>query len=568
MPSLGHTVGGSPTTTEGLLWQTLTANTQQLELMMARGGQLAGAICLVLALFMAFGAHARMGPVMVGVSLFVVFGYSLVHSLLSRGAGREVLAWLMPTLEAIFPSVVMALMALTQGPAYALGSWVPPQLFAFFLVASLLRLRTDVPIAMGAAASVSYALAYAFVIMPLVDDDLLLHKPSVQVVRVMALFLMGGVVSLGVETLRRNIGEAGRTMRSQELFGKYRLDADIASGGMGRVVEALYCPEGGFQRRVAIKLIHPHLASDPAFVERFRFEAELSSRLHHPGIVAALDFGRSDDTWFFVMEFVDGVTLSALLRENRQAGLLMEPSLVVAMGLQICDALDHAHAHAHDEHGQLLRVLHRDLSPSNILIDQSGQLKISDFGVARALGSDDSLHTKNLVGKPSYVAPEALKNEPIDERSDLWSLGVMLWEALTNDRLFKRSNEGATLLAVLEDPLPRLEEVRPSLGPEWQDFFDQLLHKDPAHRLASAAAMRDALLQLQRTTGTATAEDIAAMLDEGEELLLDDDSSEILAHPDDEPVVPRAIRELAPPMAEPPPPDDIPADPEPPAEAG
>ena len=119
-----------------------------------------------------------------------------------------------------------------------------------------------------------------------------------------------------------------------------------------------------------------------------------------------------------------------------------------------------------------------------------------------------------------------------------------------------------------EDPLPRLEEVRPSLGPEWQDFFDQLLHKDPAHRLASAAAMRDALLQLQRTTGTATAEDIAAMLDEGEELLLDDDSSEILAHPDDEPVVPRAIRELAPPMAEPPPPDDIPADPEPPAEAG
>jgi len=518
----------TPATTEGLLWQTLTANTLDLELMMARAGQAAGVVCILLALFMAFGAGARMGPALVGVSLFVTFGYTLVHSLLSRGAGRERLAWLMPTMEAVFPSLIMGLMAVTQGPAYALGSWVPPQLFAFFLVASILRLRTDVPLAMGAAASLSYAAVYFVVILPVVDDDLLLHKPSVQLVRVLALFLMSGVVSLGVRALRTNIGAAGRTMRSQELFGKYRIGEPIASGGMGRVVEALYCPEGGFQRRVAIKLIHPHLASDPAFVDRFRVEAELSSRLHHPGIVAALDFGRSDETWFFVMEFVDGIPLSKLLKDNRLAGLWLEPRLVVTMGLQLCDALDHAHAQARDQHGGLLRVLHRDLSPSNILVDRSGQLKISDFGVARALGSDDSLHTKNLVGKPSYVAPEALKNEPVDERSDLWSLAVVLWEALTNDRLFKRTNEAATLLAVLEDPLPRLDEVRPALGPDWQQFFDTALQREPTARFPSAAAMRDALTGLQRITGTATLEDVAATIDEGELLELDDDTAEAL----------------------------------------
>ena len=513
-----------PATTEGLLWAALTANTLQLELFMARAGQAAAAVCLVLALFMAFGARARMGPAMVGVSLFIVFWYSLVHSLLSRGVGREQFAWLLPITEALFPSIIMTIMAFTQGPAYALGSWVPPQLFAFFIVANILRLRTDVPIAMGVVGALSYAVVTFAVILPIVDDDLLLHKPSVQVVRTLALFLQGGVVSLGVRALRTNIGAAGRTMRSQELFGKYRLGRDIASGGMGRVVRALYCPEGGFQREVAVQLIHPHLASDPAFVDRFRAEAELSSRLHHPGIVAALDFGRSDDTWFFVMEFVDGVPMSQVLKENRQAGLLIEPRLVVAMGLQLCDALDHAHCHATDGHGQLLRVLHRDLSPSNILIDHSGQLKISDFGVARALGSDDSLHTKNLVGKPSYVAPESLKNEPIDERSDLWSLGVVLWEALTNDRLFKRTNEAATLLAVLEDPLPALDDVRPSLAPAWQEFFARALAKEPTHRFASAAAMREALLELQRATGTATLEDLAAMIDEGEELQLDDDT--------------------------------------------
>jgi serine/threonine-protein kinase len=290
---------------------------------------------------------------------------------------------------------------------------------------------------------------------------------------------------------------------------------------MGKVVEALYCPEGGFRRRVAVKVIHPHLAGDRRFVDRFRHEAELCSRLHHPGIVAALDFGRSGDTWFFVMEFVDGLPLSELLSEHRQARLPLEPRVVVAMGVQLADALDHAHTHAYDADGRSLRVLHRDLSPSNVLVDHSGQLKISDFGVARALRAGDSLHTKNLVGKPSYVAPEALKNEPIDERADLWSLAVILWEALCNQRLFKRSNEAATMLAVLEDPPPVLDEARPGLGAAWQLFFDTALHRDPQRRYPSAAAFREALCELQRVTGTASMEDIAALVVEGGELPLD-----------------------------------------------
>jgi len=506
---------------EGRLWNELSHSTSDLELMLVRAGQAAGAMCLMLSVFMTYGAGAKMGPTMALISVGVLAFYTAAHAMLVRGIATRQLQILLPSVETLLPSAILAAMAVAQGPAYALGSWVPPQLFAFFLLGSILRLRVDLPIIMGVVASLSYALVCGLLILPMVDDDQLLHKPSVQVVRVTALLALGVVVSLGVRTLKRSIGVAGRSVRSKDLFGKYRLGKHIASGGMGKVVEALYCPEGGFRRRVAVKVIHPHLASDRRFVDRFRQEAELCSRLHHPGIVAALDFGRAGDTWFFVMEFVDGVPLSQLLTEHRQARLPLDPSVVIAMGLQLADALDHAHARSYDAEGHLLRVLHRDLSPSNVLVDRSGQLKISDFGVARALRAGDSLHTMNLVGKPSYVAPEALRNLPIDERSDLWSLAVLLWEALCNQRLFKRANEAATLLAVLEDPPPILDDARPGLGAAWQLFFDIALHRDPERRYPSAAAFRDALLELQRVSGQAGMEEIATLVNTDGELPLD-----------------------------------------------
>lgn len=499
----------------------LQTHTDDLQLFLARAGQLCALMCIGLSAYMTLVAGAAMGPPLMGLSAGLLLVYTSAQQLLAQGQFRRELGVLLPAIETLLPSGVLLAMAFTQGPAYALGSWAPPQLFALFLLGSILRLRTDVPLVMGAVASVSFLAVTHLWVLPLVADDQLLHQPKVQYVRTFTLLALGAVVSFGVHALRRTIGEAGRTVRSHELFGKYRLGPSIASGGMGQVVEALYCPEGGFERRVAIKLIHPHLASDGRFVQRFREEAALSSRLHHPGIVAALDFGRSDDTWFFVMEFVDGIPLSQLLKEHRQARLPLDPAVVVTMGLQLADALHHAHACITDTDGQLLRVLHRDLSPSNILVDRGGQLKISDFGVARALRAGDSLHTKNLVGKPSYVAPEALRNEPVDERGDLWSLAVVLWEAVANQRLFKRSNEAATLLAVIEESPPPLAEVRPSLPHAWQLFFDRALASDPDRRFPSAEALRDALLDLQKVSGKASPDEVAQLIAVDQELSIE-----------------------------------------------
>ncbi len=507
------------------LWTALADRTQVLERLLVRLGQIAGGICIFIAAMVTFAQQAPVGPPLLGLSVAWTLLYSAMLHWWDEPVVAQLRRYALPAFETLLPAVVLVVMHDRQGASYALGSWVPPQLAAVFLFASILRMRTDVPLLMGIVSAASYGAAYAIFLYPEVDPTVLLHSPSMQAVRTMSLALMGGAASLGVRALRTNILKADKAVREQEIFGKYRLEEDIASGGMGRVVLATYAPEGGFERKVAIKLVHPHLARDPAFVERFRTEARLSSRLHHPGIVAALDFGKANDTWFFAMEYVEGRPLADILKDHRLGHTHIAPRLVCAMGLQLADALDHAHAHAADAHGNLLRVLHRDITPSNILLGRSGQFKISDFGVARAIGDGGSLHTDHLVGKPSYVCPEALRNEPVDERSDLWSLAVVLFEAITNKRLFKREAESATLLAVLEDPVPNLDEVRPGLGSAWQLFFDRALARDPAHRFRRASDMAKALRELQAVEGRATPAELADLLDYGEEELPLDDTT-------------------------------------------
>jgi serine/threonine-protein kinase len=516
---------------EGLsrpLWTALSDRANALERLLVRLGQVAGVLCIVIASIVTFAQQAPMGPPLLLLCVLWTLLYTATLTWWDVPAASGVRRYLLPAFETLLPAFVLVVMHERQGTAYALGSWVPPQLAAVFIFGSILRLRTDVPLVMGVVAGASYGLAYGLFLYPELDSTELLHSPSMQAVRSLSLALTGVAASLGVRALRSTILSADRDVRSRELFGKYRLEDDIASGGMGRVVLATYAPEGGFERKVAIKLVHPHLAKDPMFVERFRTEAELSSRLHHPGIVAALDFGKANDTWFFAMEYVDGRPLADILKDHRMGRRLIEPRLVLAMGLQLADALDHAHAHAAGPDGRLLRVLHRDLTPSNILLDRSGQFKISDFGVARAIGGGDSLHTDHLVGKPSYVCPEALRNFPIDERADLWSLGVVLYEAMANKRLFKRQAESATLLAVLEDPVPPLDEVRPGLGAAWQLFFDQALARDPEHRFRTASDLARALRELQAVEGRATPEEVAELLTFGEEELpLDDTTADV-----------------------------------------
>ena len=264
--------------------------------------------------------------------------------------------------------------------------------------------------------------------------------------------------------------------------------------------------------QVELVLADAHLARDLQFLKRFRAEARLSARLAHPNIVGALDFGRMDDNWFFAMEFVDGPTLKDVAEHHRWLGEPVKAALVAHIGREILSGLEFAHAVARDHKGRLLRVVHRDLSPSNLLIDRSGQVKISDFGVARALRRKHDLHTHHIVGKPAYMAPEQLKNGAIDARFDLFSVGVVLWELVCNRRLFLRDSEAATMMAVLACEIPRPSQLRPELGTTWDAFFVKALAEAREDRFASAAAMSDAIAVLQDQVGVPKTHEIAVLI--------------------------------------------------------
>lgn len=507
------------------LWGALASGVGDLERMLARAGQGIAIVATVVALHVTIFVSFDTGKWLLCVTSAALAWYSLAHELLRRRFDPIPVRFGTALVEVAVPVVALVVLWRREGAQYALGSWVPPQLWTVFLAASILRLDPRVPAAMGAASAASYAAAWFVLLRPgVTDTTVLLYRDDMQLVRVGSLFLVGVAGSGAVLGLRRVIDHASAQLRSEELFGKYRLGRDIASGGMGKVSEATYCPEGGFERRVAVKLIHPHLANDPEFVEKFREEASIGARLLHPNIVSTLDFGRVGNTYFLAMEFVDGRPLSELLRDSRASGVPLSPAVVAWVAAQVAAALDHAHVEATDDAGRPLRVVHRDLSPANVLVDRAGRVKLTDFGVARALGDTTRVHTTQLVGKPGYVAPEALNGGGVDPRSDLWSLGVMVWEMLANQRLFSRDSEAGALFAVMEAAIPPLSIVRHGLAPEWQEVVGALLVRDRDRRLATAAAAQRAFERLAAAEGGTGAAELGRLVapeDEADELPLD-----------------------------------------------
>jgi serine/threonine-protein kinase len=520
----------STLTRPGSLWEALQARVLDMEIGLARAGQAVGAVGTLLALVVAVAVEGSVGWPLLPLCVLAIVWFTLAHRGLKQG--RRVGFWrsATPVFEIVFPGVAFAALIVGQGPAYALGSWVPPQLFALFMGASLLRMRPLLPAALGALAALEYGAVYAWGAMQLAGDGQALHQPDMQAVRMASLALMGLVGSAAVSGMRRAVDRAAADVREKDLFGKYKLGRTVAAGGMGKVLEARYCPEGGFERVVAVKLIHPHLALDARFIERFRSEAELSARLVHPNIVASLDFGRVGETYFLSMEFVDGPTLREVFDHHQKTGAPLDVACAVQIGREIAAALHHAHAVVRDGDARLLRIVHRDLSPGNVMISRSGQVKVLDFGVARALRDTAHVHTRTLEGKPGYLAPETLREDRSDERSDLWALAVLLGELLANDRLFHRSNDSATMLAVVEAPIPSIAERRPDLHGPWEAFFERALSRDPDHRFASAAELDEALAFIQSTLGPPSPQrlaDLAASVHDVDELLMDDEDDDV-----------------------------------------
>ena len=250
---------------------------------------------------------------------------------------------------------------------------------------------------------------------------------------------------------------------------RYRVVKRLGSGGMADV----YCAEDSqLGRRVALKVLNTRFAEDPGFVERFHREASSAAGLQHPNIVAIFDRGEWDGTYYIAMEYVEGRTLKEVVREKG----LAPPDAAIDITLQILRAARYAHKSG---------IVHRDIKPHNVLIDQEGRVRVADFGIARA-GTSDMTETGSIMGTAQYISPEQAQGRPVDARSDLYSIGVVLYELLTGRVPFDaESPVTVALMQVNEPPIPPME-IKPDIPPALDAIVMRAIEKDPARRFADA----------------------------------------------------------------------------------
>ena len=301
------------------------------------------------------------------------------------------------------------------------------------------------------------------------------------------------------------------------VFGKYQLLELIAVGGMAEVFRAKSFGVEGFEKTVVIKRILPHLARDQKFIEMFVNEAKIAARLSHANIVQIFDLGveRSPDgadSYFIAMEYVSGPDVAGLIRRAAKQGIELPIETCVFVAAQVARALDHAHR-ARDAAGRPLAIVHRDVSPHNILVSREGEVKLTDFGIVKASGMLADSEAGLLKGKYAYMAPEQARGDAIDHRVDLFALGVVLWEACAGRRLFKASTSSETLVAVTRAVVPRLAQVRPGAPEGLDEILARALRADPDERYQNAGDFHRDLNALLYQIGRRVGEtDLAALL--------------------------------------------------------
>ncbi len=281
---------------------------------------------------------------------------------------------------------------------------------------------------------------------------------------------------------------------SPEVFGPYLVYERLGAGGMATVHRAIKTGIEGFQRPVALKRLLSQHAGDQEFVRGFVREARLASRLTHPNIAQTYDLGRVDATYYIAMELVDGTDLRNVLRHAAYSVGPVPVPLVLSLLTQICDALDYAHSFT-DETGRPLGIVHRDVSPANLIVGRDGTVKIIDFGIAKASSATLYTATGILKGKFSYMAPESLDGKT-DARSDLFAVGVVAYELLTARPLFKGATDFDTLEQVKRHEVPPPSTINPSVPPEVDQVVLTALAKNPTQRWQSAGHMRSAVASL------------------------------------------------------------------------
>jgi serine/threonine protein kinase len=296
-----------------------------------------------------------------------------------------------------------------------------------------------------------------------------------------------------------------------KMIGRYQIIDRVAVGGMAELFKATLQGNHGFEKLVAIKKILPHLAGDKTFVEMFIDEARITAQLDHRHIVQVFELGTDADTPYIAMQYVDGVDVLALLRECSRAQIRLPPDLAALIARDVLDALDYAHQ-AVDVHGRPLGIVHRDISPGNVLLSWRGDVKLTDFGIARAAERRHKTEAGTLKGKYGYMSPEQVSGGEVDARADLFSVGILLAEMVMARRLFTSTNDLDILLMVRDARLDRLHKYAQEFPVELRVLTVRALQRRPEDRWQSAAQFRDALDEWIRRTTRVTSRDLAALL--------------------------------------------------------
>ena len=279
------------------------------------------------------------------------------------------------------------------------------------------------------------------------------------------------------------------------VYGRYILLNKIAVGGMAEVFRAKSFGAEGFEKLIAIKRLYPHLCEDESFVRMFINEAKLAATLNHVNIAPIYDFGKRDGLYYIGMEYVRGCDLSDLIERCRQRKQQVPLGLAVWLLIEICNGLDYAHR-KHDDLGNFLNLIHRDITPQNILLSYEGEVKITDFGIAKVqiLGRDETTGGV-LKGKFSYMSPEQVRGERMDHRSDIFSLGIVAWELLTCQKMFDGPNDYHILEKVREALFIPPRQINPNLPPELERILMRALTRFPQDRYPSVGELRLDLLR-------------------------------------------------------------------------
>jgi tRNA A-37 threonylcarbamoyl transferase component Bud32 len=275
-------------------------------------------------------------------------------------------------------------------------------------------------------------------------------------------------------------------VETMQRIGPYRIQRKIAQGGMAELFLADYVREDGFRRKVAIKRILPNLAGNENFIRMFTREARLAALLQHPNIVQIFDYGKIESTYFIAMEYIDGKNLKEILAAMKQ-GLPIEHTIFIIS--RICKGLDYSHIRRDDDSDEPLKIIHRDISPQNMLISYEGEVKISDFGISKAQSEPSLTRAGVIKGKLAYLSPEQSQGDPVDERTDIYALGLVFYEAINGKKVYSFDTDVEAIRSIPTMEIQPLINTKPGIPPELNDIVMKCLAKNKEERYQSASLL-------------------------------------------------------------------------------